>query len=189
MRELLKRLARAVALVVMLPALVSFWVRAALMGRDRAIEGSSQAPGVLGQYLRGAFLARALAGCDPTATISFMTVFSQADARIEDHVYVGPSCSLGLVHIGRNALLGSAVHVTSGRHTHGTDSLAVAIRDQPMTKTLVRIGEGAWIGSGAIIMADVGANTVVGAGSVVTKALPDNVIAAGVPARVLRTRA
>lgn len=192
MRELLKGTARALALILVLPALLSFWLRALAMGRNRALEGSTQAlaliPGVLGQYLRAAFLGRVLAGCDPTATISFMTVFSQADARIDDHVYVGPSCSLGLVHIGRNALLGSGVQVTSGRHTHGTDRTETVIRDQPMTRTLVRIGEGAWIGSGAIVMADVGAHSVVGAGSVVTKPIPDQVVAAGVPARVLRTR-
>ena len=35
--------------------------------------------------------------------------------------------------------------------------------------TLVRIGAGAWIGSAAVVMADVGANSIVGAGSVVTK--------------------
>ena len=192
MRTLLKGAARGIALILVLPALLSFWLRSLLMGRDRALEGSTQmlalVPGVVGQYLRGAFLARVLAGCDPTATISFMTVFSQSGARVDDHVYVGPSCSLGLVHIGRNALLGSGVQVTSGRHTHGTDSVDTAIRDQPMIRTLVRIGEGAWIGSGAIVMADVGAHSVVGAGSVVTRPIPDHVIAAGVPARVLRSR-
>ena len=50
------------------------------------------------------------------------------------------------------------------------------------------IGAGAWIGSAAIVIADVGPGTIVGAGSVVTKPLPANVIAAGVPAKVLRPR-
>ena len=53
----------------------------------------------------------------------------------------------------------------------------------------MRIGAGSWIGSGAIVMADVGANAVVGAGAVVTKPVPDAVVAAGVPATVIRTRA
>jgi acetyltransferase-like isoleucine patch superfamily enzyme len=52
----------------------------------------------------------------------------------------------------------------------------------------VTVGEGARVGTGAIILADVGRGTVVAAGSVVTKQLPDNVIAAGVPARVIRSR-
>ena len=53
---------------------------------------------------------------------------------------------------------------------------------------MVTIGAGAWIGTGAIVLADVGRGTVVAAGSVVTKPLPDGVIAAGVPARVVRSR-
>jgi acetyltransferase-like isoleucine patch superfamily enzyme len=53
---------------------------------------------------------------------------------------------------------------------------------------MVRVGSGSWIGSGAVILADVGRNCVVGAGAVVTKALPDDVVAVGVPARVIRVR-
>ena len=45
------------------------------------------------------------------------------------------------------------------------------------------IGEGSWIGAGAVIMADVGKGSIVGAGAVVTKPVPEAVIAAGVPAR------
>ena len=52
----------------------------------------------------------------------------------------------------------------------------------------VRIGRGTWIGSAAIVMADVGADAVVAAGAVVTKPLPDMTISGGVPARVLRHR-
>ena len=45
-----------------------------------------------------------------------------------------------------------------------------------------------WIGSAAVVMADVGADTIVGAGSVVTTPLPPSVMAAGVPARVIKDR-
>ncbi|HEX3702171.1 MAG TPA: acyltransferase [Vicinamibacterales bacterium] len=193
MREALKQAVRALALILVAPALASFWIRAALLGQDRALESSSQTlsliPGIAGQYLRQAFLARVLAGCHPTSTVSFGTLFSQCGARLDEYVYVGPRCSLGLVHIERDVLLGAGVHVTSGRHTHGADELDVPIRHQPTTRTLVRIGAGTWIGSGAIIMADVGQRCVIGAGSVVTKPVPDDVVAAGVPARVIRQRA
>jgi glycosyltransferase involved in cell wall biosynthesis len=66
------------------------------------------------------------------------------------------------------------------------EAMAAAL---PVVSTAVGgVGEGAWIGTGAIILADVGKGTVVAAGSVVTKPLPDNVIAAGAPARVVRGR-
>jgi acetyltransferase-like isoleucine patch superfamily enzyme len=44
------------------------------------------------------------------------------------------------------------------------------------------------VGSAAVVMADVGPDSVVGAGAVVTRPLPARVIAAGIPARVLRHR-
>jgi maltose O-acetyltransferase len=52
----------------------------------------------------------------------------------------------------------------------------------------IAIGNNAWLGGGVIVCPGVtiGENTVVAAGAVVTRDLPDNVLAAGVPARVLR---
>ena len=87
----------------------------------------------------------------------------------------------------RFVLLAAGVHVPSGPHTHGMD-LSAPIHDQPGTLRVVRIGAGSWIGSNAVILADVGRNTIVGAGAVVTHPLPDHVIAAGVPARVVKRR-
>lgn len=192
MREIAKALFRFLALIAVLPLLISYWCWSAFLGKDRALEGSSQtlslAPGLIGVYLRRAFLMRVLAHCDKTATIEFGTLFSQAGARLDENVYVGPRCHLGLVHIERDALLGPAVHVPSGARTHGTSDPTKPIREQAHARVMVRIGAGAWIGSAAVVMADVGANCVVGAGAVVTKPLPDGVVAAGVPARVIKTR-
>jgi carbonic anhydrase/acetyltransferase-like protein (isoleucine patch superfamily) len=192
MRDAIKGATRAVAWLVVTPSVWSWRLRARLLGGDRALEGSTQAwalvPGLIGQYLRRAFLSRTLAHCAPTATIEFGTIFSSASASIGDRAYVGPRCHLGWALIGDNALLAAGVHVPSGAKTHGIDDLTVAIRDQPTTKTAVTIGAGSWIGSAAIVMADVGRDCVVAAGAVVTRPLPDLTIAGGVPARVLRHR-
>lgn len=192
MRDALKALARGIATLVALPALMSFVVRRTVLGADRALEGSTQAlavvPGLPGEYLRRAFLTRALAHCDRTATIQFGTIFSQAGARLDAHVYVGPRCHLGLVHLERDVLLAAGVHVPSGSATHGMSALDQPIRDQPGVRTLVRIGEGTWVGSGAVVMANVGKHCVIGAGAVVTQSIPDYAIAVGVPARVVRSR-
>jgi acetyltransferase-like isoleucine patch superfamily enzyme len=192
LKPIVKTVARGVATVVIAPALCSFWIRARLIGGDRALEGSTQAlglvPGVVGQYLRRSFLARVLVGCHPSATIEFGTIFSRVGARLDENAYVGPRCHLGLVHIERDVLIAAGVHVPSGGQTHGIADTAVPIRNQSGTRKLVRVGAGSWIGSGAIVMADVGCNTVVGAGAVVTSPIPDAVIAGGVPARVLRAR-
>jgi acetyltransferase-like isoleucine patch superfamily enzyme len=191
-REGLKAAARAIALVAVAPAIASYYVRSAWIGRDAALEASTQAlgliPGLTGQYLRRAFLSRVLAGCHAQAVIGFGTVLSKSGATIGENAYIGPHCHLGLVHVGRNALIASGVHIPSGRHTHGLDDPDRDPRDQPGRHEAVRIGEGAWIGANAVVLADVGRGTVVGAGSVVSRPLPDGVIAAGVPAVVIRER-
>jgi len=192
MRNITKSVLRWLALIAVSPLLLSYHCWSLLLGRDRALEGSSQTlsliPGLVGVYLRRAFLMRVLAHCHPTATVEFGTLFSQTGARLDENVYVGPRCHLGLVHIGRDALLGPAVHVPSGAHTHGTGDAGAPIREQSHERTMIKIGAGVWIGSAAIVMADVGEGTVVGAGAVVTKALPPFVVAAGVPAKVIRER-
>ena len=192
MREQLKLVAHGLAWVVVTPSVWSCAVRSMVLGRDRALEGSAQAwalvPGVLGQYLRRAFLSRTLLYCSRTATIEFGTLFSSAKASIGERAYVGPRCHLGWAVIEDDALLAAGVHVPSGARTHGIDDLAIPIRDQDTTKVPVRIGRGSWIGSAAIVMADVGRDAVVAAGAVVTRPLPEGTIAGGVPARVLRHR-
>jgi len=191
-KTLLKQLVFFGATVAIAPALASYVIRSALFDRDRALQGSSQAlslvPGILGQYLRRAFYCRVLDECQQSATIEFGTLFSRTGARLGEQVYVGPHCHLGLVHLERDVLLASGVHVPSGPETHGTASVDRSIREQPGHLRMVRIGAGSWIGSGAVVMADVGRDSVVAAGAVVTEPLPDLVIAAGVPARVVRRR-
>jgi acetyltransferase-like isoleucine patch superfamily enzyme len=190
-REIVKGGARFAATLAVAPLLVSYWIRGAFLGKDRALEASTETlslvPGIVGQYLRRAFLARTIARCAPSATIGFGTLFSQCGARIDEHVYIGPRCHLGLVHLERDVLLAAGVHIPSGPHTHGID-LSMPVREQPGDKRLIRVGAGSWIGSAAIVLADVGRDTILGAGSVVTRPLPDRVIAAGVPARVVRSR-
>ena len=192
MRDVLKLAAHGLAWIAVTPSVWSFAVRARFLGRDRALEGSTQAwalvPGVLGQYLRRAFLTRTLRFCARTATIEFGTLFSSASASIGERAYVGPRCHLGWAVIENDALLAAGVHVPSGAHTHAIDDLAVPIRDQESVKSPVRIGHGSWIGSAAVVMADVGADAVIAAGAVVTRPIPDATIAGGVPARVLRHR-
>ncbi len=195
-RDILRRVtrsaARGVAFTLVLPALASFAIRSALWGKDRALQGSTQAlalvPGLLGQYLRCAFLRYALDHCHKTVVVEFGTIFSRAGARLDEHAYIGPDCHLGLVHVERDVLLAASVHIPSGPRTHGIGDLSTPIREQPRAEQRVRIGAGSWIGEAAVVMADVGREAVVGAGAVVTRPVPPRVVAAGVPARVLRSR-
>jgi len=191
-KEFVKLGIHGVCLVLMLPALLMYAFGCLLLGRDRALEGSSQMlaplPGLTGMFLRRAFLGCVLKRCHRSADIGFGTLFSQSGTVIDENVYVGPRCHLGLVHLEKDVLLAAGVHIPSGGRTHLFADPTVPIRDQGGERKIVTIGAGAWVGSAAVVLADVGAGTIVGAGSVVTKPLPPNVIAAGVPAKVIRGR-
>jgi acetyltransferase-like isoleucine patch superfamily enzyme len=192
MAEALKALARTAAAVVTLPVVASMTLRGLVVGRDKAFQGSAEwlavIPGLTGEYVRRAFLKWTCEECGTDAVIGWGTVFSTPRVRIDANAYVGPQCNIGWAHIERDALLASGVHVPSGPDTHGTSRLDLPMRDQPGASRLVRIGQGAWIGNAAVIMADVGSHAIVGAGAVVTRPIPDFAVAAGVPARVIRSR-
>ncbi len=174
------------------PLLLAYFLGSLVLGKDRALEGASQTlaplPGITGIYLRRAFLCCVLKRCHRSCEVGFGTLFAQADSIIDANAYVGPRCHLGLVHIQRDALVAAGVHIPSGAQTHHFDDPNVPIKDQGGTRVMVTIGEGAWIGSAAVVMADVGKGSIVAAGSVVTKPVPENVIAGGVPAKVIRGR-
>ena len=95
---------------------------------------------------------------------------------------------LGLVTIDDDVLVGPAVQIPSGPHLHGTDRLDIPIREQPGTPIRITIGRDSWLGAGSIILADIAEQTVVAAGSVVTKPHPPKTILAGIPAKVIKQR-
>src|SRR5829696_515757 len=92
-RELAKAIARAIALLCVLPLLLTHLMQSAFTGRDRSLEDHTEVlalvPGLTGRYLRRAFLSCVLDECHPTASIGFGTLFSKAGARIGAGVYIG----------------------------------------------------------------------------------------------------
>ncbi len=91
----------------------------------------------------------------------------------DTHIYVGDATMFG-----PNVVVDTAAHPI----------LPEARREGLQFNLPVRIGRCCWVGAGAVILPGVaiGDNTVVGAGSVVTRDLPANVVAVGSPCRVLR---
>ena len=80
-------------------------------------------------------------------------------------------------------MLADGVQILSGGQEHGRGDDASTMQKQQHTYRRVTIGRGAWIGAGAIIMADVGEHAIVGSGAVVNKPVPSNCVAVGIPAR------
>lgn len=111
---------------------------------------------------------------------------------IGNNVSFGQYCHIGCINkvtICDGVLLGSKVLIND--HTHGDTYCISDVRPSErdlISKGEIYIGENVWIGDGVVITPNVsiGNNTIVGANSVVTKSLPENVIAAGIPAKVIR---
>jgi acetyltransferase-like isoleucine patch superfamily enzyme len=189
---LIKSLAEAVALAVVLPAALAYWSLRSMAGAGRAFPGWSQLfslfPGTVGVYLRGAFYRRVLPECGRGTWLSFGTVLSHPTARFGHNVYVGVGCMIGDVTLEDDVLVGSHVSIINGNRQHGIERLDVPVREQPGHYPRVTIGRDTWIGDRAIIMADVGRHCVVGAGAVVTRPVPDYAVVVGNPARIVRYR-
>lgn len=88
------------------------------------------------------------------------------------------------IYVGDNTMIGPNVTIATGGHP-----IDPALRDvQAQFNLEVHIGRNVWIGGGCILVPGVliGDNTVIGAGSIVTKDIPANVVAYGNPCRVIR---
>jgi maltose O-acetyltransferase len=101
-------------------------------------------------------------------------------------VYMNFDCvilDVAEVTIGDYCLFGPAVHVYTATHP-----LDHELRRRQEFAKPVRIGADVWVGGGAIILpgVSIGERTVIGAGSVVTRDMPSDVLAAGNPCRVIR---
>lgn len=94
----------------------------------------------------------------------------------------------GDVSIGENVMLANGCRLESG--THGFHDLDLPMKEQRAHSHGIVIGDDCWLGAGVTVVENVriGEGSVIGAGSVVTKDIPPFSIAAGVPARVIRTR-
>ena len=88
------------------------------------------------------------------------------------------------IYVGDNTMFGPNVVLATAGHP-----ILPELREKGCQYNVpIHIGENCWLGAGVIVLPGVtiGDNTVVGAGSVVTKDLPANVVAVGNPCRVLR---
>jgi acetyltransferase-like isoleucine patch superfamily enzyme len=199
-RHFRDRLRAAVRTALVFAAIVltsPFWVlarieRACTWGESLFLLGSqvlSLVPGSPGICFRRGYCAMTLDAFSWDCHIGFGTVLAHAEVRISRGVYVGHHCSLGKVILEDHVTIGSNVDLISGRHQHSYSDPTHPVQDQAGRFVQIRIGENTWIGNSAVVMADVGQNAVIGAGSVVVKPIAPFCMAAGNPARVKKTLA
>jgi maltose O-acetyltransferase len=105
----------------------------------------------------------------------------------KENLYINYDCVIldcNRVYFGNNVLIAPKVQIYTASHPLDAETRRSGLEmAMPIT-----IGDDVWIGGGAIICpgVNIGNNTTIGAGSVVTKDIPANVVAAGNPCRVIR---
>ncbi|WP_436665917.1 sugar O-acetyltransferase [Lactiplantibacillus plantarum] len=144
----------------------------------------------------------------PSELTKRQILLSKMFAEIGPKCYIEPPFHSNFgghhVHFGKgvyanfNLTLVDDTHIYVGDYTMFGPNVTIATAGHPILPSLceqayqynmpVHIGRNCWFGAGAIVLPGItiGDNVVVGAGSIVTKDLPDNVVAVGNPAHILR---
>ena len=112
---------------------------------------------------------------------------------IEDGCAIGTESIISAknhIHLERDVLVAQSVLIVD--HNHEYEDITVPIVHQGISGDgRIRIGQGSWIGHGAVILCPkgelkIGRNCVIAANSVVTQSIPDYSLAAGYPAKIIR---
>ena len=105
-----------------------------------------------------------------------------AELEIGDRVFANGGATLVAhvgIRIGSDVRIGNLVAIYDTDH-HPLNEVT------PLGRRRIAIGDNAWLGRGAIVLADVGEHAVVAAGAVVTRPVPPRTLVAGNPARPVR---
>lgn len=158
--------------------------------REKAVRLTNEYNASFGQdaAVREAILKRILhsAGTGVHFEPNFRCEFGY-NISIGNHFYANFDCIMldgATIEIGDDVLLGPRVGIYTSNHAiDAEERMQGGCYAKP-----VKIGSRVWIGAGVHINQNVtiGDNTIIGSGSVVTKSIPPNVIAAGVPCKVIR---
>jgi maltose O-acetyltransferase len=141
-----------------------------------------------GALIRGKILSPFLKGSGKKLMIPWRTyVFNPNLLSVGDNVYLGYNSyyGQGSIKIGSNVLIGPFVSITATNHVKGKDG---SFRNEDFSESEVVIEDNVWIGGHVSVLAGVhiGCGSIVAAGSIVTKNVPNNVVVAGIPAKVIK---
>ena len=155
--------------------------------QDKLWEFNQLKPSQLAE--KTAYMKEVFAQCGEGCYIElpFHANFGGHHVHFGSYVYANSNLTMvddGHVYVGDRVMMGPNVTISTAAHPIDPD---LRRRNLQYNKD-VHIGENSWIGANVCIMPGVtiGKNTVIGAGSIVTRDIPDNVVALGVPCRVVR---
>ncbi len=113
------------------------------------------------------------------------------DIILDENVNIGFNSEVfsgSRVHVGKETLIAAYCYLIGGGHN--TDNIGEAINKQGSVSHGIEVGENCWLGAGVKVLdkVNVGSHSILGAGAVVTRDIPEYAVAIGVPAKVFRDR-
>jgi len=114
------------------------------------------------------------------------------DIDIGDNTNIGSNCridSSGKIKLGENVLIAGYCYIMGGGHKFDRLDIPVIAQDLPVEQD-VTIEDNTWLGAGVKVLngVKIGRDSVIGAGSLVTRDIPEFSVAYGVPAKVIKKR-
>ncbi len=143
----------------------------------------------IGKKLRGFFAKKLIANAGKNINIEKGATFC-GRLSIGDNSGIGVNCNIqGTVTIGNDVMMGPDVLIYTTNHEFRSKDIPMIDQGFQQEKPVI-IGDDVWIGARAIILPGVhiGSHCIIGAGAVVTKAVPDWCTCVGNPARVVKER-
>lgn len=145
-------------------------------------------PGKIGNYTREIFYRLTLKKVGENFRIDFGSYIVYPDIEIGNKVVIEEHCVISRCKINDYVVIAANVSIMSGKNHHPIDELDKRFIEHYFDLKGIEIGENVWIGTNSVIMNDVPKNSVVAAGSVLTKKFEGESILGGVPARLIRKR-
>lgn len=136
-------------------------------------------------------------GCSIDRYVSFVLTHDKKQPLpkviLGENVYINRFTLLDAslnITVGAETMIGPHCYITDHDHEFQSYPPEHPIGQLPVSGKATTIGDNVWLGSHVTVLKgiSIGNNTIVGAGSIVTKSLPDNVVAVGNPCKVIKQR-
>jgi len=145
-------------------------------------------PYLFGIIVRYEFYRFSLASCGRNVNIGFGTVFLYRDISIGNNVLFGMYNTVHHCDVGDYVLIADGCRFLSGSQYHRFDRTDIPMALQGGRLKRITLSDDVWVGTNAVVMANVGQGAVIAAGSVVVDDVADYDVAGGVPAKRLKSR-
>jgi virginiamycin A acetyltransferase len=184
-----KKIFVIISFIFDLPLIIPVWLES-IITRNKSerifcfcAEILSQCPGFIGSYFRRAYYWAVCTDVSSDAHFLLGSLLAHRQNKIGAHSTIGIHTYIGYADIAENVLMGARVSIISGKYQHGRPGQRISGVELAEENTIIRIGKNTWIGQDASLLANIGENCTIAAGSVVFKDVPDNTTVMGNPAR------